>query len=181
MRHAHMLNASDASASAVRAGAYADTWYTSRPAAVYAQLVQSWCMCALQHVLINLWHTDRAPGSVNAFNSTSLVQLPIVDCQGAGPRGDPNGARGDAGRRRGSWETRRRRQSKKENFRSILGFCAHIAQRRLGDMGEDVLATGQSTAVDHQKCQKCRKTGQKRKSFSGAELNAARAAARSPQ
>ena len=42
-----------------------------------------------------------------------------VDCQGAGPRGDPNGARGDAGRRRGSWETRRRRQSKKENFCSI--------------------------------------------------------------
>ena len=42
-----------------------------------------------------------------------------VDCQGAGPRGDPNGARGDAGRRRGSWETRRRRQSKKEIFCSI--------------------------------------------------------------
>ena len=47
-----------------------------------------------------------------------------VDCQGAGPRGDPNGARGDAGRRRGSWDTRRRRQSKKENFCSILRSLA---------------------------------------------------------
>ena len=47
-----------------------------------------------------------------------------VDCQGAGPRGDPNGARGDAGRRRGSGDTRRRRQSKKENFCSILRSLA---------------------------------------------------------
>ena len=57
-------------------------------------------------------------GHYHEYHYTSTQ--PTVDCQGAGPRNDPNGARGDAGRRRGSAETRRRRQSKKENFCSIL-------------------------------------------------------------
>ena len=43
-------------------------------------------------------------------------------------------------------------------FLIYFGNFAKFAQEQLGELGELVLATGQSTAVDHQKCQKCRKT-----------------------
>lgn len=63
-----------------------------------------------------------------------------VDCQGRGATQSPNGARGNADRRRGSGETRRRWRSRTENFWSIYGQTQLEASlvnglRQVGSMG----------------------------------------------
>ena len=63
-----------------------------------------------------------------------------VDCQGAGPRGDPNGARGDAARRRGSVTTRRRQSEKFPE----KGKRSEPNGKKVGTHGENVGTQGEN-------------------------------------
>ena len=90
------------------------------------------------------------------------------------------GARGDAGRRRGSWETRRRRQSKRENFCSILRVAgtSFLIERVVTRSGSASTTSHNTALLPFWECY----FGNYRfHDIKEEELYAGRAAARSPQ